>query len=94
MGIVSDSAPNMKRAVKLFDDDEIIKLPCAAHTLNSCVKDLVKEVTITYSKGKHYIFDFNQDGNRQKIEVNDQDISDIEAMNEIKSVINSVIKKC
>ncbi|CAF0995662.1 unnamed protein product, partial [Brachionus calyciflorus] len=38
-GIVSDSGSNMKSALTLFDTS-VLRLPCAAHKLNSAVNDL------------------------------------------------------
>ncbi|CAF0706276.1 unnamed protein product [Brachionus calyciflorus] len=55
--INTDSGANMKGAVAKFSND-MLKLPCAAHKLNSCVADLlnIKKIKIKIDKNNNQKF--------------------------------------
>ena len=83
----------MRSAVNLLPQ-EVEKLPCSAHRINLCVKDLFKVTNIIETKRKFFIFDYNDEDELRKIEINDETKIEIEETNNVKESLNLIISKC
>ena len=90
MAFVADSGSNMKCTMGLFND-QVEKIPCAAHKLNSAVNDLFKIKNIRLKKDKesqlsyYVVRDFDEIGNSRDISLSDSEKEKIENMNKIKN---------
>lgn len=91
--MVNDSGANVKAAIKLMDNN-IIKLPCAAHRLNLVVGDILKVKNIIRRKKVTAIFDYNEDDCLRLLPIDETKVEEIEALNDIKESVESIIKKC
>lgn len=89
----SDSGSNFKGALNMFDA-KIHKIPCAAHKLNLCVNDMFRVKKISENKNKFYVFDYNEDGDLRKKEISPNEKLSIEFINETKSKVLKILKKC
>lgn len=74
--------------------ERIKKIPCVAHRLNLCVTDLFSEKTIIEKNQHFYIFAYNDEGLLRKKEITEEEKNEIESLNEVKSKISKLIKKC
>lgn len=55
---------------------------------------MLKIKTVTDKNNKYYINDFNEFGDRKKIEITIDQVKYIKSINEIKGELNKIIKKC
>ena len=74
--------------------EKVLKIPCAAHRLNLCVKDLFKEKHVFTKRGRKFIKDYNEDDELRDREISPVELERIEEMNGVKEVVGSLIKKC
>ncbi|CAF1106996.1 unnamed protein product [Brachionus calyciflorus] len=97
--INTDSGANMKGAVAKFSND-MLKLPCAAHKLNSCVTDLlnIKKIKIKIDKNnnqKFFIREYDKLGKCKDTEISEQEAQRIENLNFIRSeILKKLTSKC
>ena len=87
----------MRAAVNLFPD-HIEKLPCAGHRINLCANDLFKitniKEDIKNNIRKFHIYEYNENDELRKVEINLDRKNEIELSNTIKTTINKIINKC
>jgi phosphopantetheine adenylyltransferase len=67
---------------------DIDKVPCSAHRLNLCANDLfsIKNITVKVERNVsiYFIFDYNENDELRKMEIDEAKKHDVETINEIK----------
>ncbi len=67
--VVTDSAANVRAAVNVLSDN-VERIPCSAHRIDLCVKNLFKVVKISEKEGCFFNYDYNEFDELRKIEIN------------------------
>ena len=79
----------MKAAVNLIPEP-VQKIPCAAHRIN----DLFKIIKISEKDDKYFVYEYNENDELRKTEINLSRKIAIEETNEVRETVNLLVSKC